>query len=986
MPVNWLTEIERDLLGKWPESVTDGDLATFFTFSEDELREIRDRRGDENRLGFAVGWCALRFLGFFPEDPRGIPESALRHLARQLNVEPAALSDYAQTPRTKSDHEQLIVERLGFRRVSETDRHELFNWVVERALEHDRPIVLLNSALDWLRVRKLLRPGLTLLERDVAAARTEADERVWGIVRPMLDAGLTDRLDGLLKTPTPYARSQLAWLRKEAVSASPDAINETLDRIDRLREIGVEKWDLRELNPNRIRRLAQFAGLAWNQRIERMPPKTRYPMLLALLSETYAAALDTAVDQFDRCLADIQHDAERDLDSLRVAAARTGSERNRLLGRIARVLLDGQVRDEEVRKSVFGVVPRDHLLKAVEECDVEQRPGNDWPADQIARRFGYLRRFTPRFLTSFKWKCSLEYASLARAIAAVVKMWGKGASRLPENAPRDFIPSKWMPWVFPNGNGPERKFYELCVLWELRTALRSGNLWVEGARRYTDPATFMISPDRWRIIGEQNRRALGIPAEAESQLHSLEENLASVARKLEKVLEVGTEVSLDEGGHLCLARLDPEEQPDGVDTLRELFDRRLPLVDLSELLIEVDFLTGFSSCFTHASNHHKTRKEDHPLLYAALLAQGGNFGVARIAQMTRLSEKAIREYSQWYLRKETIKDAYSLLSNHVHRHPLAGHWGDGTLSSSDGQRFRVRSESFTAVSQPKYFGWDKGLTCYTWTSDQFVQYATKVIPTTLRDATIVLDGILDNQTELPIKTHVTDTGGYTEITFALFSLLGLQFAPRISDMGSQRLYRIGTTPTGRVGGILKGKIKTDLIERHWDDLLRLAASLKTGWVTASLMVSRMQAASRKNPLVRALQEYGRIVKTNFVLTYLESKEVRRMVQKQLNKGEGNQGLRAFLFAGNEGHVRTGFAEDQLEQFSCLTLLVNAVKVWNTTYYDALLKQLKAEGHKVTDEHMKYIWPNRYGHINPFGVVSFPIQDMLKRKELRPFRK
>jgi len=107
----------------------------------------------------------------------------------------------------------------------------------------------------------------------------------------------------------------------------------------------------------------------------------------------------------------------------------------------------------------------------------------------------------------------------------------------------------------------------------------------------------------------------------------------------------------------------------------------------------------------------------------------------------------------------------------------------------------VKTQNATAL--PHYFGYGRGLTFYTWTSDQFSQYGTKVIPATVRDATYVLDAILDNETELPIMKHTADTTGYTEIIFALFDLLGLQFAPRIRDIGDQHLYRIDRSITYR---------------------------------------------------------------------------------------------------------------------------------------------------------------------------------------------
>src|SRR5438132_9710346 len=84
-------------------------------------------------------------------------------------------------------------------------------------------------------------------------------------------------------------------------------------------------------------------------------------------------------------------------------------------------------------------------------------------------------------------------------------------------------------------------------------------------------------------------------------------------------------------------------------------------------------------------------------------------------------------------------------------------WGTGTLSSSDGQRFPVSGKVRMATALPRYFGYGKGVTFYTWTADQFSQYGTKVIPATVRDAPFVLDEILDNETELPILEHTTDT-------------------------------------------------------------------------------------------------------------------------------------------------------------------------------------------------------------------------------------
>ncbi len=296
----------------------------------------------------------------------------------------------------------------------------------------------------------------------------------------------------------------------------------------------------------------------------------------------------------------------------------------------------------------------------------------------------------------------------------------------------------------------------------------------------------------------------------------------------------------------------------------------------------------------------------------------------------------------------------------------------------------MAGRSTNATALPRYFGYGRGVTFYTWTFDQFSQYGSKVIPATVRDATYVLDDILDNETELSIVEHTTDTAGYTEIVFALFDLLGLQFSPRIRDLGDQQLYWLGNTPHYQyLDTRLKGRLNHPLILSHWEDLLRVAGSLKRGWVTASLLIGKLQAYPRQNPLARALQEYGRLIKTLFILRYLESEELRRRIQVQLNKGEALHALRRFLVIAHEGKIRRKDEEQQNHQAGCLNLLTNAVVVWNTVYMQAAIEQLRREGIPVNDADVMHLSPARYEHINPYGKYSFELE--LAPNQLRPLR-
>lgn len=80
-----------------------------------------------------------------------------------------------------------------------------------------------------------------------------------------------------------------------------------------------------------------------------------------------------------------------------------------------------------------------------------------------------------------------------------------------------------------------------------------------------------------------------------------------------------------------------------------------------------------------------------------------------------------------YIRDETYSAALTELVNTQHGHPFAARWGDGTTSSSDGQRFRAGSKAeSTGHVNPKY-GAEPGRLIYTHVSDQYSPFHSKLI-------------------------------------------------------------------------------------------------------------------------------------------------------------------------------------------------------------------------------------------------------------------
>lgn len=317
--------------------------------------------------------------------------------------------------------------------------------------------------------------------------------------------------------------------------------------------------------------------------------------------------------------------------------------------------------------------------------------------------------------------------------------------------------------------------------------------------------------------------------------------------------------------------------------------------------------------------------------------------------------------------------------------PLALQWGGGEVASADGLRFVVPVKTINARPNRKYFRNERGITYYNYTSDQFSGFHGIVIPGTLRDSMYILDGLLEQQTSLNPLEIMADTAGVSDVVFGLFWLLGYQFSPRIADIGESRFWRIDRTADyGCLNGIARNKINTRLIANNWDDMLRVAGSLKMGKVSASELIRSLLRSKRPTTLTRAIAEAGRISKTLYQLNYVDQEGYRRRILTQLNRGESRNGLARATFHGQRGEVRKRYREGQEDQLGALGLVVNAMVLWNTIYMHEALEQLRAD-RTVDDADVERLSPLEHKHISFLGRYSFLLDDMVRSGHLRPLR-
>jgi TnpA family transposase len=195
--------------------------------------------------------------------------------------------------------------------------------------------------------------------------------------------------------------------------------------------------------------------------------------------------------------------------------------------------------------------------------------------------------------------------------------------------------------------------------------------------------------------------------------------------------------------------------------------------------------------------------------------------------------------------------------------------------------------------------------------------------------------------------------------------------PRLRDLADQQLYRLDPEIAPEaLRPLLRAGLDLSLLGEQWDQLVRVAASLRNRVVSAHVVLQRLANASPADRATKALTILGRIVKTIYILRYIHEENLRRRVQLELNRGEARHSLARWLFFANRGEFRTGDYEEIMNKASCLSLLSNAVLVWNTLAITKIVTLLHGAGETIADEDLARISPLMHLHVIPNGTYHF----------------
>jgi TnpA family transposase len=742
-----LTERQRAALFDLP--VTHAALLRHYILADDDIEHIHARRRPHNRLGFALQLCIFRYPGRLLNAEDVIPAAVIKFIAAQLGMHASDLEGYAIREETRRDHLIELRAIYGYKMFTGRGARDLKVWlgtVAEAAFSNED---MAQRFVAECRRTQTILPGVSVIERLCADALVAAECKIEARISERLDTAMRAKLDAMLSETVEGGISRFIWLRQFEVGKNSADMNRVLDRLEFLQGLGLPPAVLKDVPPHRITRLRRQGERYFTHDLRNVSDDRRLAILSACAVEWQAAIADVIVETHDRIVGKTWNEAKTRCDA-RIADAKTSLHGTlRAFSGLGAALLEARGDAAALEGAIAATCGWQALEGLVATA---AHLTNTMAADALAHvGQGYyrFRRYAPRMLRML----DVQAAPVAEPLIAAAQLVIGGGDQPMAGRPTTFLRrgSKWHRHL--HGQEPgDHRLWEVAVMFHLREAFRSGDIWLAQSRRYADLKDALVP-----IATVQATHRLVVPFDPADWLADRKIRMTRALKRLAQAAKSGTIPGGSiEDGALKIERLSAAVPAEAEDLVLDLY-KRLPNIRITDLLLEVDDATGFTEAFTHIRTGAPCK--DRIGLLNVLLAEGLNLGLSKMAEATDThSYFQLSSLSNWYVEADAMTRALAMVIEAQSALPMASFWGAGVTASSDGQFFPAARQGEAMNLINAKYGTEPGLKAYTHVSDRFGPFASQTIPATVNEAPYILDGLLMNETGRKIKEQYSDTG------------------------------------------------------------------------------------------------------------------------------------------------------------------------------------------------------------------------------------
>ena len=955
-----LTARQRAALYELPSK--ESDMLKYYVLSDFDIQQVKKRRKSENRLGFALQLCAFRYPGRLLRPGEEIPTPLLSFIGAQIGQTGDELLEYGLRSQTRYDHSTAVQKIYGYTKF-DTKHGEFKAWVADAAEHATSNEALAQAVVQRQRSRKIILPAPTRLERLCADELVAAENRITKRITKRLNSESRRRLTEVLNEHVNRTTTRFVWLRQYEVGNNSRVVNDLLDRLEYINEIDISNVCLSGIPLHRVARLRRQGERYFADGMRDLSEHRRLAIVVCCMIEWKHKISDALIETHDRIVGKLYKSAERARD-IQVSDQRILiKETLNSFAEVGASLVAAKEAGETLNSAIELQGGWTGLNNLVENALTINAKVDADPLDFVVSGYARFRRYVPRFLRTLEIQGNEASKPLLAAIDTLRRLNDKASTANDGHLPITFAKPKWRNRLVKN---LDRKIWETSLLFSLRDSFRSGDLWLETGRRYGQLSKNLIP-----IESVRNNNLLAVPLDVEEWLDSrealLDVSLSITAKAARKGLLPNSAIK---NGELVVSKL-TRNSPQKTDELILSLYRNLPQTKITDLLLEVDNDIKFTEAFTDIRTGSPCR--DQIGLLTTLLSDGMNLGLTKMAAATNAHTYwELLRIAKWHIQEDAYERALAMIVEAQRKLPLSQFWGEGITASADGQFFPVggTGEAMNVVNMR--YGRTPGIKAYTHVSDQYAPFASQSIPATAHEAPYILDGLLSNETGRNIREQYADTGGFTYHVFAMCSLLGYTFTPRIRDLPSKRLHVFKLQKhNALLAPLVAGKINRKLIVKNWPDVIRAAASCAANAIKPSDLLKKLASYPRQNELAVALREIGRFERSIFMLRWMMDEQLQHRAQHGLNKGEAHHALKRAISFNRQGEIRDRTSEGQHYRVAGMNLLAAIVIYWNTKKLGELVNEMTVQGVEIPPELLAHTSPLGWEHIILTGEYRWP---------------
>lgn len=783
---------------------------------------------------------------------------------------------------------------------------------------------------------------------------------------------------------------EITQLKREPSGFSLSEIKREISRCEQIQSLYKLTQTLLpdlEISRESIKHYASLVNYYSVFRLKQLSQDVVYVYLLCFIHHRYQRAHDNLLNS-------LIHKVKQYVEDSKIAAKERVYEHrietNQNLekaGQVLKLFTDDSIPEDasfqSVQATAFGILERQKLAFVAEHIATEatfDETAFQWEhVDTLAR--GFKCNLRP-ILQVIEFASSPGHAPVIEAIEFLKAAAQKGrplSQYRPESFPMLCVPAATKRYLYAASDDggqllPDR--YEFLVYRLLRNGLDSGGIFCRDSVRFRSFEDDLLSEKQWKakaeLISATGLATLQQPIQA---------HLADLEKQLEdRLVRVNQRLSAGENEHFELKRRGAATHwsltsPGIRDSANHPMFSDLKKVNLSSVLHFVNQHCHFTDALGHILGRYTKHTADERVLIACLMAWGTNMGIGQMGETSDIDYHTLADASDNFLRPETLEVANALVCNATYELPIFSQYdvGDALHSSSDGQKFESQIETINSRHSPKYFGLKKGIVSYTLVANH-IPVSARIIGANEHESHYVFDLLFNNTTDIQPTVHSTDTHGTNQVNFALLHLFGYEFAPRYKDIYgtvSRSLY--GFQHPSKYGEAILNpirKINTKLILSEWDNIQRIMVSLALKTTTQSIIVSKLSAYARKNKTRQALWEYDNIIKSLYLLDFVDRLSLRQNVQQVLNRGESYHQLRRVISYANFGKLRFKTEYEQQIWGECARLLTNCIVYYNMVILSNLFTHSERHHDIERMDRLKLVSPVAWQHLIFHGRYEF----------------